>query len=262
MIKIKIKQSKLLDLINYLSVDGLFPFSIITIRDKNILVSSQAEKEASGWRYVEFLPSYFEEMKGDDTGLRIDIESIRKFVSLRGADSIIELQYPAPKNKTMMMIKSDTTIDMLTVSKLDKKDIINTLPFQMEDGTPYLNKGKTPLSVNTTISKASMKHMSNIASAHGTEYFRFKIGKSNKLAVRIGDIKGVGNHSNFKPESTPVKTNEELDVTFTRGIKEISKTVHGDVDLYARTGMAGWFSEEGTEHKFGLLISPMKEKKD
>lgn len=256
--KIKIKQSKLLDLLNYLSVDGLFPFSVITISD-NKLISAQPEKNGLGFRYAEFNEDFFEALEGKDEGVRIDIDAVRKFASLRNSDSTILLQYPSTKNKTMISIRGGPARDELQVTKLDKKDIITTLPFKMsEDGTPHIRKGTVPLSTHVILSKGTMKQMSEWASAHGTEFFRFKIGESGKLYLRIGDVKGVGNHSDYKPEGMVNKVDGPLDVTFTKGIKELAKTVQGDVEIRLKTKMAGWFTEESMDHKFGLLVSPLK----
>jgi len=255
--KIQIKQTKLIDILDYLYVDGLFPFPIITTKEGK-LYSSQADKEGFAYRYAVFLGEYFKSITKEEESVKIDIEKIKKFTAIRKPDAIITIEYPS-KIENKLKISSERANDFITVTKLDKVDIKKGLPFEIKDGIPYINKGKVALDTHITISLASFKQINDYATAHGTEYFKFSVGKERKLEVRIGDIHALDDYTTYSPNCTISKVEGELDVTFTKGIKEMTKTFTRDVDIHLRSNMPAWFSEVSQSHRFGVLVSPLKE---
>ena len=261
--KIQIEQSKLLEILDYLYVNGLFPFSIISTKEGK-LFSAQADKEGFAFRYAVFLNDYFKTISKEEESVQIDIEKIKKFASLRKPDSIITLEYPVD-NK--LKISSENAKNSLSVPNVDDKDIKKGLPFQMKPldandpnskKVPYIMKGTVPLDTHVSIGLTSFKTINDYAVAHGTEFFKFNIGKERELEVRIGDIHAMDDFTVYKPNCQIMNTGENLDVTFTRGIKELAKTFNRDVDIHLRSGMPAWFSEVSQSHKFGVLISPVK----
>jgi len=255
--KIQILQTKLVEILDYLYVDGLFPFPIITTKEGK-LYSSQADKEGFAYRYAAFLGDYFKSITKEEESVKIDIEKIKKFAAIRKPDAIITIEYPS-KIENKLKISSERAHDYITVTKLDKQDIKTGLPFDIKDGTPYINKGQVPLDTHVTISLQSFKQINDYATAHGTEFFKFKISKDRKLDVRIGDIHALDDYTTYSPNCTISKAETDLDVTFTKGIKEMAKTFTRDVDIHLRSNMPAWFSEVSQSHRFGVLVSPLKE---
>lgn len=256
--KIKIVQAKLLEILDYLYVDGLFPFSVLTTKDGK-LYSSQKEKEGFGYRYAMFLGDYFNEITEEKESVKIDIEKVKKFAGLRKPDELITLQYPSPKAKNKLFIKGGRARDNISVTKVDESETKISIPFKIENKVPYLNKGQVALDTHVTISLATFKEITSYATAHGTEFFKFKIGSDKKLEVRIGDIHDLDDYSIYEPNSQVYNVDGTLDVTFTKGIKEIAKTFTRDVEIHMKSGLPAWFSEVSQNHRFGVLIPPLKE---
>ena len=260
--KLTIKQPDLLKLLNYLSVDGIYPYAVLVPGDK-ALVSSQPEKSGLGWRFCMFASKYFESYEPDDNACKIDVAEAKKFVSLYATDEIITLQYPSPaKNaENKLQISSKNAIDYLDTGTIEDKEKRHKLPFKTEDGYPFIQKGKVKLGTHITINKDVLTKLQKRASAHGSEYYRFIIGKQETLITRLGDVKAVANHSTVKPESTVHSHEKTLDCTFTRGFKELSNTIIDSLDMYMKTASAGWFVEKGDHYFFGILLSPAKQRK-
>ena len=257
--KIKIKQSKLVEILDYLSVDGLFSFSVITTAfdekaKQHCLVSSQSGDYA--YRYAKFFKDYFVELSEEKETIRIDIDKIRKFINYEKPDAVITLKYPAPKDETKLMLAVGKTKHKIAVTKFDDKDSSTSLPFAMKDNIPYMNKGQVPLDENFVIKLESVKKMTGYAAAHRTEFFGFKIGDDKKLKVRIGDLHATDDCTEYEPDCKVINTNGSLDIILTYGVKEIAKTFQGDVKVSMHSGMAAWFSEATKDHRFGILISP------
>jgi hypothetical protein len=255
--KIQILQPKLIEILDYLYVDGLFPFSVITTKDGS-LYSSQSDKEGFAYRYAAFLGDYFKSITKEQESIKIDIEKIKKFASIRKPESIITLEYPST-NENKLKISSEHAKDSISVTKLDPSEIKQGLPFDIKEGTPYINKGKIALDTHATVSLASFKTINDYATAHGTEFFKFKIGKDRKLEVRIGDIHALDDYTTYSPNAQVTKVQGEIEVTFTKGIKELAKTFTRDIEIHLRSNMPAWFSEISQSHRFGVLLSPLKE---
>ena len=257
--KIKIKQSKLIEILDYLSVDGLFSFSEITTTidektKKPCLVSSQTGDFA--YRYAKFFGEYFEELSEEEESICIDIDKVRKFINYEKPGDIITIQYPAPNDKTKLMLKIGKTKHKLAITKIDDKEHRTVLPFPMKKGVPYMNKGQVALDTNFVINLESIKRITGYASAHGTEFFGFKIGDDKKVKIRVGDLHATDDCTEDEPNCKVLNVNGNLDVILTYGVKEIAKTFHGDVKVYMKSGMAAWFTETSQNHRFGILISP------
>jgi len=257
--KIVIQQSKLLEILNYLYVDGLFPFSIMTTKEGK-LISSQSDqsKDKGGfaYRYVQFLPSYFKEISQEQQSIKIDVEKVKGFVSLRKSDDIITIEYPSPDAPNKMRISGGGAKNNLAITKVDEQDIKLGLPFVMKDKIPYMHGGKVALDTHVIVGLNSFRDIDAYASKHGTEFYRYQIGKDRKLKVLVGDIHEFEDTTTLEPTCQIVSVGEELDVTFTKGIREITKVFSHDVDIYLRSNFPGWFSEVSEHHRFGCTISP------
>lgn len=259
--KIKIQQSKLLNILNYLYVDGLFAFSVITTK-KGRFISSQSDKDEFAYRYVQFLPDYFNEISEEEESVKIDTEKIKGFASLRKADDIITLEYPSPKASNKLRMSGGIAQSEIAVVSMNEDEVNTALPFVMKDKIPYMHDGQVPLDTHVVVSLNSFKDIDAYASKHGTEFYRYQLGKDRKLRVLVGDIHGIEDATTLKPICQVVSVGEDLDVVFTKGIREITKVFSRDVEIYLRSNFPGWFSEISQHHRFGVTIAPYIKKEE
>lgn len=275
--KIKIVKEKLITILDYLSVDGLFPFPILTtVKDKpNKLFSVQSNKDGFAFRYAVFLKEFFNSISKEDEAVRIDGEQVKGFVSLAKPKDEITLLYPSPVGDNQLQIirpkKKGVFKTNIIVTKLDKEDIKTGLPFKMikkdteSPAIPYLEKGTVPLDTHIELSIDDFKEITSYAMKHGTDYIRFRIEKGteakvySKLRVIVGDIRGIENNSDLEVDSTIKSITSELDITFTRGFKELTKTFARDIDIKMRSGMPALFTEHSQSHIIRVLLTPVKE---
>ena len=257
--KIQIEQKKLMEILDYLYVDGLFPFAIVTAKNGKLL-SIQTDKDGFAFRYAEFLSDYFKEITDTDEPLKIDVEKVKGFVRLRPNDAIITLEYPSPEAKNKLKISGGRAHNNLAVTHVDPSEVKTKLPFEIKDGIPYIKNGQTALDNKVSISLSSLNEIKDYATQHGTEFFRFKIGPDQKLVVYVGDVHALEDFTDFEPNCQVFATKGELDVTFTKGIKELAKTFSSDVNISMRSNLPAWFSEVNQSRKFGVLLSPMRGK--
>lgn len=255
--KIELEQKKLIEILDYLSVDGIYPFSIVTVKKGN-LMSIQTDKDGFTYRYVRFEKDNFKSISEKEESVKIDVEKIRRFAVLRNADDIITLEYPAPKSANKLQIRSKRARYNVAVTQIDDDEIKSGLPFKIVDKVPYVNNGQTALDTSITISLQSFKEMVSDAARHATEFYRFKIGQSRNLEVLVGDVNKRDDFTSIDPNCTVNVVKGDLDVTFTKGVKEMSKVLSRDVDIHLRSNMPAWFSEISHNHKFGMLISPVR----
>ena len=256
--KIQIQQTKLIEILDYLYVDGLFPFSIVTTKGGK-LFSVQQDKEGFAMRYAVFHGDYFKQISEEEESVQWDIEKIKKFVNLRKPETFLTLNYPVEKK---LVIKGEGATTRIVVSKINPEDVKNKLPFVMKGehkNIPHINKGQVALDTHVSLSLAALKKISSYGSAHGTEFFKFKIDEKRKLQVFVGDVHAIEDDSILDVNAQVHNVNEELNVTFTKGIVEMAKTFSGDVEIHMRSHMPAWFSEVTHNHKFGVLLSPVRE---
>jgi len=254
--KIQVKQSTLVDILNYLYVDGLFPFSVITIKNGN-LISSQSEKDDFVYRYVSFDKQCFTSISQEQETIKIDVEKVKRFAQVRGPDDIITLEYNPDKMDNKLIISDKDGMDKIALITVDDNEKDVSIPFKIKDNVPYLNNGEVPLDTHLVVGLNAFKKLSTFSSIHGTDFYRFKINKNDrKFNVLVGDIHEIEDSSIRYPTCKVYSVNEDLDVIFTKGLKEITKVFTSDVHMNLRSNMPGWFKEITKEHKFGVMITP------
>lgn len=253
--KIKVKQSKLMELLDYLYVDGLFPISTITTKDGN-LISAEMDENHFYFRYEQFSSENFEEISKEKESVCIDVQKVKGFVSLRGPEEIITLQFPSPYSKNKLLISSKGTNNNISVLAIDE-DINMKLPFELKDKTPHINKGEVALNNHVLIKNKSLKKLKEYSAKHATDYYRFKIDKKKKFNIIVGDIYENEDYTSFEPEADIISLNEEVIVSFTKGIKELSNTCKTDINVYMKSNLPTWFTEVSDNHKFGLFVAPL-----
>ena len=253
--KILIEQPKLLNILNYLYVDGIFPFAVITTK-KGKLISSQSDKDEFIYRYVQFLPTNFKEISQENESLKIDVEKVKGFISLRNAKDIITIEYTSPTAPNKMLISGGGVKNNIAVVKVDEKEKNTSLPFTMTDGVPHMHGGEVPLDTHVKMDIASFKLIESYASKHGIEFYRYQLGKDKKLRVFVGDVNEIEDTSTIEPTCEIVSIGAELDTMFTKGIKEITTVFKHDVNIYLRSNFPGWFTEVSKDHRFGVTIAP------
>lgn len=266
--KLQVKQQRLIEILDYLYVDGLFPFAIISTTPQGNLMSMQTDNEGLAFRRAVFSPNYFKSITKEEETVKIDVDKIKKFANLRKSDAIIEIEYPAPGMENKLRISCARSKDNISTTKIDEKEIKKGLPFEMKridpndkksPKIPWLNKGAVALDTRVAISLNSFREIVSYAGAHGTEFYKFQIGDDGKLNIRIGNLHELDDFSNYSPHSTILAARGDIDITFTNGIKELAKTVSGDVHIYMRSNLPAWFSEKSKDRIFGVLLSPVKD---
>lgn len=259
--KIEVRQQSLLEILDNLYVDGLFPFPVICIRNGELL-SAQYDKEGFAFRFARFYNDYFKKVSEKEEYVKLDVEAIKKAINLRAPDSILTLEYPCNNNelKISHTTHGDTLEDFYPTTKLDKADMKLSLPFVMKEKVPHLDEGKIPLDTHIIISSPRFKMINDSASSHGTNFYKFNINKDKrKLEIKIGEIQAMEDYAIYKPACIVKTVSEDIDVTFMKGIKQIAKTFNRDINIFLRSNMPAWFQEVGEHSRLGVLISPVLE---
>jgi len=255
--KIEIRQQALLEILDFLYVDGLFPFPIISTK-KGKLISAQYDKDGFSYRYAGFEGDYFKSITTEEEYVKLDVEAIKKSINLRNADSILTLEYPCNNNE--LKISDNYLSDFYPTTKLDKAEKNQALPFELKDKIPYI-EDNIALDTHIIMGAPSFKMMSDSASSHGTDFYKFTVNRETRdVEIKIGEIQAMEDYAIYKPPTCKVlNINENVDVTFMKGIKQIAKTFNRDINIYLRTNMPAWFQEVSEHHRLGVLISPVLE---
>ena len=251
----KIKQSKLMEILDYLSVDGLFPISTITTKKGN-LISAEMDENHFYFRYGQFSKDNFEEISEKKESVCIDVNKVKGFVSLRNPDEIITLQFPSPYSENKLLISSKGTKNNISVLSIDK-DIDMKLPFELKNKIPHINKGEIALDNHVLIKNNSLRKLKEYSAKHSTDYYRFKIDKDKKFEIIVGDIYQNEDYTSFEPEAEICSFKDELSVSFTKGMKELASTCKSDINVYMKSNLPAWFTETSDTHKFGIFIAPL-----
>ncbi len=253
--KLQIQQEKLMDLLNYLEVESIFPFPVLTMK-KGKIKSIQKTANSSAFRYVEFEKEYFRKHEGEDESIKIDAGKVKKLISAEDPKEVIVIE----TSNGRMFIQGKRAQADLPMIVLDQQELKTGLPFQMKEGVPFLKKGTVPLDTCIKMGLTSFKDMVSYASVLDTEFFRFAIDDNGGCKVKIGDLEAGSETVDYEPDSTSIEVARPVDVVITRGIKELSKTFTSDVGIRLRTGNPVWFFETTHQHKFGVMIPHYKMK--
>jgi len=256
--KIEIENQKLQKILKMLYLDNLFPFSIVTVKDSK-LFAAQNDKEGFAMRYAVFTGDWFKSITTKEESVQLDVVKIMKYIKLNKKDEILTLEYPVEKK--LKISDENGVATSINCSIPNPDDVKKKLPFVMKGKNkdiPHINKGKIAIDTIFTIDLKSLKNVYKVGNNHGTEFYKFRIGKDKKLQIIVGDINEVEDFSKIDIDAQIDNCPETLNVTFTKGIAEMAKTFSGDVKINMRSHMPAWFSEVTHNHKFGVLLSPIR----
>ena len=254
--KFEIKQEKLEYMLEKLSVGNMFPSSVINTKDGNMF-SIQREERGRAIRMLKLDNSYFESIdKDSNESIELDTEKFLRVVKKLSPGMILTCETKGNKLTIFGRYKDGRITNPKLTVKQPLGEVLTKLPFTMKDNIPLvkLEGVETKLDTHIALNISDFKDISDNASAIKTEFYKF-IVKDKKFGIHVGDISASSDEWIFNPDST-IKTGDELDVTFTYGIPEISSTFDREVHIQTHSDCPGWFYETSKEHVLGVFIPP------
>jgi len=261
--KIKLKQEKLVKMLEKLMVDNMFPSCIITIKDKN-LFSIQREEHGRALRFVKFKEKYFDEISDSNDTIHINAEKFLNIIKKIPATTVLTLE--KVKDKIHIKGEYDGRKVEPKLTFIEPEEVIEKLEdahVQMKEGIPNVGKPdqeKTALDIHLSVKLADFKDIVDYASALDTEFYNFKF-TDGKVEVDVGDLYDNSDTIEFYPKGKKVK-GDSLDTVFTYGIPQISKTFDQDVNIKTKSNCPGWVYEGTDEYVLGVLLPPYEESEE
>jgi len=246
--KFKLKQEKLIDLLEKLILKDVFRTSVISVKDKS-LYSIQHEDHGRALRFLKVEETFFEEIDDATESIELDIEKTLSVVKNILPETM--LVFETKGNKISITGKNVN----VNVSYEDPKaEVITELPFDIKEGVPLIGKENIPLSTYLTVKVVDFKDIVGYAGSLGTEFYKFGID-NGKIVSRIGDLHDFSDYVVFNPDGE-IKSGDELNVIFTYGIPQIASTFNSTVHIKTKTNAPGWFYEATKEYTLGVLVPP------
>lgn len=262
--KFIIEQKKLKDILDYLQVDGIFPFVPLTVKSKNGVKYVESIQETSDhgiFRYAKFTDDYFKtltldenaEKKGDTRfeTINFEAEKVHKLISREAPETDLTIY---TENERLYI---DSKRVHITLNLIDSSlGQLASYPFKLEKGVPFFRKGTVPLNNYVTMSSKSFKNIVDYAGPIGTIFFSFRLNKHEKFTVKVGDLEGYSETVEYTPNAKTIGFESEVDVVLTQAVKQVANTIGGNVGVRLKTGFPVWFFESSQKHKFGVLVAP------
>lgn len=252
--KFVLKQENLEYMLEKLSVGGMFPSCIVTIKDGKIF-SIQREDSGRSLRMAKFNSEFFEEVQKDVVeSIEFDVATYLKVVKRMPPGMV--LTWETKGNKVLLngKYKDGRTTNPSLTFRSPEKEVMMKLTFEIKDGVPLVGKEKIPLDIAIDFDVIDFKSISEHAADIGTEFYTFTI-ENEKVFVRVGDLHDTKNSHTFEAKSE-IKQGKELDSIYTYGIKEIAATFDKNVHVCTRTKSPAWFYESSKKHLLGVFIPP------
>jgi len=255
--KIVLKQEKLVNMLEKLMVDNMFPSCVIMTKDKT-LSSIQKEEHSRGLRFVKFKESFFDSISDDEDIIHINAVKFLDVIKRIPATTVLTVQKEG--NKIVIEGEFDGRKVKPKLSYLEPEEPIKSLKevnIEMKEGTPYVGKleeEKIPLNIHLAIKLEDLKFMVEEASALDTEFYRFKLD-NNIIKVNVGDLYASSDEVEYEPKGKIIKSGS-LENIFTYGISQISKTFDGDINIKTKSAYPGWIYETGDGYILGILLPP------
>jgi len=250
--KFKLKQEKMRDMLEKLSVQNLFPMSIIKASDDKI-TSIQREKNGVGLREAIFKKDYFDELEiTEDEIIELDIQKALNVI--KKIPSNVDLTF---KTKGDKVIISGKRVH-INLSYRDPKDddIVEKMPYTLEDGIPSIKGVK--LSADVTMKLSELKDATDYGSSIGTDFYTF-VASGSKLKIRVGDLHKF---SDFVLFETKAKVEGEAESIYTVGLSQIADTFLKDEFSIFFADEAPILAFEEDENSYlGLLLPPQPKQK-
>ena len=251
---IKLQQHKLLDVLEKLSLDGLFTLSTVSIQKGSsgaYLVSTQKLPSSQAIRYVKFNNQWFEDIKAGDKGISFDISRLISIIKNIGSEEMVEISLKKDKiNVVAGNINASLTYR-------EPEAVHKTCPVKDKDDIKIYGRKQTPLDTKLMLPIDELKECVASAKAISTEFFRFET-LEEKLAIRVGNLSNVEDYITIDTKAKVV--GKEVNSVYTIGIKEISKTFSTkNITVFLASDKPAWFYEKDANYEIGVLLAPFVE---
>jgi len=251
--KFKLKQQKLVDLLEKLLVKDIFTTCVFSVK-QGTLFSVEKEEHGRAMRFLKVNKNFFEDIDESTESIELNLEKTLSIVKTILPET--ELTFETKGNKVVISGKNVNA----NISFKEPTEILEKMPFETKDGVLHFVSSKMkdniPLDRHFIIKLPDFKDIGQFANNLGTEFYKFML--DGKLSVRIGDLHDFSDYVVFSPETT-VKSGKDLEVFFTYGIPQIAATFQQDVNVKTKTNSPGWFYESTDEYTLGVLIPPYVE---
>lgn len=248
--KLKLKQEKLRDLLEKLSMQGMFGDSVITTKDDH-LESIQKEANAVGIRKATFEKAFFDEYESDDNSILIDVERALNVVKKMAVNTDVTVETKEDKIRI-----SNKKVSAFISYNEAKDKVMKSMPFELnDDGVPEI-KGVV-LDTQIKMKIVDLKDAVDYGSSLNTEFYTFR-AKDDSLQIRVGDLHKFSDYIVFKPEADVKK---EAEAIYTIGIPQISKTfIEEEFTINYTKDAPCLFIEESKDCKLEVLLPPQVKK--
>ena len=223
--KIKLKQENLVNMLEKLMVDNMFPSCIITIKDK-VIFSIQREEHGRALRFAKFKEKYFDSISDENETIHINAEKFLNIIKKIPATTDLTLE----KDGDKIVIQGEYNGRKVKprLSYIEPEEVIEKLEdanIEMKEGVPHVGKPdqeKVELDTHLSIKLEDFKDIVDYASGLDTEFYNFSFD-GDKILVNVGDLYSNSDTVEFYPKGKKVK-GKDLQSVYTYGIPQISKT--------------------------------------
>ena len=268
--KFKLKQEKLEELLEKLSVVDMYPSSVIAIKKgddgKAVMFSIQREASGRALRYLKVNDTFFDEIEVPEKQEAIEIDAIKvlkaikKFlpgtnlvVSVDG-DKLVVTGLFEDKNEEGEVTNKRELSHNLNYS--EPAEVQTSLPIDFKDGIPHVGKNKVPLDTEIKINLEDLKTAVELASVYDTEYFTFDLPKKQKLTMRIGALRSFSEFCTYQPKFN-ITAGESFKSIYTYGIKQLLSVMRfNDITMRASNEAPCWIYEKADDYTLGILMPP------
>jgi len=254
--KIKIKQEKLVSMLEKLMVNNMFPSCVITAKDG--LFSIQREEHGRALRFAKFSKDYFDFIEGKES---IDFNAEKLIGIAKRIPAGTDVSIDTSKGKIRVEAEFDGRRINPTIAYMEPEEVIDSLNdanIDIKDGIPFVGKEKNvKLETHFEVKLQDIKDIVDYGSALGTEFYKFYFEKK-KPVVRVGDLHAHSDDVTYYPKGE-IKKGEGLEVVFTYGIPQVASVFDKDVSIKTKSNCPGWFYESGDGYVLGVLLPPYVE---
>jgi hypothetical protein len=253
--KIKIKQKKLITLLEQLNMNGAYPIAHIIIEEKDNTVmfrSIQKESAARSLRYFMATSDYFDDLQPSQVPFILQVEKIIKVIKNIPSEEPITIT----RRENKLSIEGNRISLNMNHQPVNENELITKIPLSVKYGIVHISSNvELPLDVKFNMKLSELKDIVSYASALNSTTYRFLM-MNKKLKIRIGDIHELDDYIIFDSNTT-VEDKTSLDVMITYGINEISNTFQQkDFTVHTGTDKPFLVQEKGEHYKLGILLPP------
>lgn len=249
--KLLIKKSTLLKLLDYLYVKKLFPFSRVLIKNGKIY-SSHYSVNRDIYRYVRCTDIQL--LEDGEVAFECNPHHIRKFIDIAKGINEFKLSYKQnePQIHLQPITKDGTIVHNLKVIPLNILEVTSKPFFRLKNKVPFIQEA--PLDIHIRLPYKSLHETTKwIMKNNYSDYFTFKVDEKNKLICRIGGGY-LEDEGTWVPFSW-VYTNRELAVSFNRRkLLNVLRTFQNSIDIRLRSNFPGWFVDKSRDFSVGILL--------